>query len=77
VLAAAVAWIDPGIERDPPIAVDGSVFEKHPGFAADMDAAFREILGGKAGRVRTALTHDGSGLGAAVIAAATIGGHHT
>jgi hexokinase len=70
VLAATVTWIDPNLERDHTIAVDGSVFEKHPGFAAAMDAAFREILGEKAGRVRTALTHDGSGLGAAVIAAA-------
>ncbi len=71
VLAATVTWIDPDLERDHTIAVDGSVFEKHPGFAAGMDAAFREILGDKAGHVRTALTHDGSGLGAAVIAAAT------
>ncbi|MDD8026194.1 MAG: hypothetical protein PHI34_06760 [Acidobacteriota bacterium] len=70
VLAAAVTWIDPVLERDHTIAVDGSVFEKHPGFAADIDAAFRDILGPRAARVRTALTHDGSGLGAAVIAAA-------
>jgi hexokinase len=71
VLATTVTWIDPDLERDHTIAIDGSVFEKHPGFAAAMDAAFREILGERAGRVRTALTHDGSGLGAAVIAAAT------
>jgi hexokinase len=72
VLAATVTWMDPGLERDHTIAVDGSVFEKHPGFAAGMDAAFREILGPGAARVRTALTHDGSGLGAAVIAAAAV-----
>jgi len=72
VLAAAAAWIDPGLDRDHTIAVDGSVYEKHPGFAADMDAAFREILGVRAARVRTALTHDGSGLGAAVIALSLI-----
>lgn len=72
VLAAAAAWIDPGLDRDHTVAVDGSVYEKHPGFAADMEEAFREILGGKAARLRTALTHDGSGLGAAVIAAASI-----
>jgi hexokinase len=70
VLAATITWMDPGLERDHTIAVDGSVFEKHPGFAAGMDAAFREILGVGADRVRTALTHDGSGLGAAIIAAA-------
>lgn len=70
VLAATVTWMDPGLERDHTIAVDGSVFEKHPGFAAGMAAAFREILGPGAARVRTALTHDGSGLGAAIIAAA-------
>ena len=72
VLAATVTWIDPDLERDHTIAVDGSVFEKHPGFAAAMNAAFREILGDKSARVRTALTHDGSGLGAAVIAAAAM-----
>jgi hexokinase len=72
VLAAAAVWIDPGWDRGHTVAIDGSVFEKHPGFAADMEAAFREILGGQAGRIRTALTHDGSGLGAAVIAAASV-----
>ena len=52
------------------IAVDGSVFEKSPNFARRVDETFRKIFGEeKAKGIKMALTKDGSGIGAAIIAA--------
>ncbi len=69
-LAAAVTRIDPGLERSHIAAVDGSLFEKMPGFRTSMGEALAELYGDHADRIATVLTHDGSGLGAAIIAAA-------
>ena len=69
ILAATVTKNDPALDRDHTIAVDGSVFEKHPGFRARMEETFRELFGDRAARISLELTPDGSGLGAAIIAA--------
>jgi hexokinase len=51
------------------VAVDGSLFEKYPGYSRSLAEAVRE-LEGKAGKgIQLKLTKDGSGIGAAVIAA--------
>jgi hexokinase len=73
-LAAAVIRIDPGLERPHTVAVDGSLFEKMPGFPEAMGEAFAELYGSRPERIVPALTHDGSGLGAAIIAASACGG---
>ncbi len=62
---------DPGLQGAHTVAVDGSIFEKMPGFRESMRAAFGELFGVLAERITLALTHDGSGLGAAMIAAST------
>jgi hexokinase len=72
-LAAAVTRIDPGLERSHTVAVDGSLFEKMPGFREGMGEAFSGLFGDRADRLAPVLTHDGSGLGAAIIAAAAGG----
>lgn len=64
--------IDPDLRRTHVIAVDGSLFEKMPGYAATIRIALEQGLGDKAGRVRTVLSKSGSGIGAA-IAAAVVG----
>jgi hexokinase len=69
VLAATVTKNDPALDGMHAIAVDGSVFEKHPGFEGGIWETFRELFGDRAERIRLKLTHDGSGLGAAIIAA--------
>lgn len=51
------------------VAVDGSLFEKSPGYARLLQAAIRELDGASGRRIRLMLTKDGSGIGAAVIAA--------
>ena len=72
VLAAAVTKNDPGLKLRHVVAVDGSVYEKHPRFKETMAATFAELFGRRAGRIAPELTHDGSGLGAAVIAAVAV-----
>lgn len=69
VLAAVITKIDPGLYRRHTVAMDGSLYEKHPLFAADMKNTLKELLGQGAKRIKITLTKDGSGLGAAIIAA--------
>jgi hexokinase len=69
VLAATVTKNDPDLSADHSIAVDGSLFEKYPGFRSRMEGVFRELYGDRASRLNLILTTDGSGFGAAVIAA--------
>lgn len=71
VLAAAISRGDPALDRAHTAAIDGSVFEKHPGFKEDMERAFLGLWPTRGERIRPVLTQDGSGLGAAIIAAST------
>ena len=64
-----LARIDHGLERNHTIAVDGSLYEKMPGYAAEINNALTEVLGEAAARVKVRLTKDGSGTGAAIAAA--------
>eukprot|EP00270_Netrium_digitus_P002012 TRINITY_DN1225_c0_g1_i2.p1 TRINITY_DN1225_c0_g1~~TRINITY_DN1225_c0_g1_i2.p1 ORF type:complete len:524 (-),score=132.79 TRINITY_DN1225_c0_g1_i2:401-1972(-) len=52
------------------VAIDGGLFEHYPNFRADMKAALEELLGEDAATsVPMYLSSDGSGLGAALLAA--------
>lgn len=68
-LAAVVIKMDPDVSRKHTIAIDGSVFEKYPAFSGRMKAALKEIFKNKASRINMTLAKDGSGKGAAIIAA--------
>ena len=68
-LAAVVTKMDPGLSARHTIAIDGSVYEKHPRFARRMRSALKEIFGSRASNIKLVLTKDGSGKGAAIIAA--------
>ena len=72
-LAAIVTKMDPALLRRHTIAIDGSVYEKLPGFAGNIRLALRELFGGRASRIRIALAKDGSGKGAAIVAAVADG----
>jgi hexokinase len=63
--------IDLEMSRSHNISIDGSLYEKMPGYAQTIQATISELLGDKANRVLFKSTKDGSGIGAAV-AAATI-----
>lgn len=64
-----LSHIDPALTKSHTIAVDGSLYEKAPGYAATLRQTLQEALGEKAGQVQVRLTKDGSGVGAAVAAA--------
>lgn len=68
-IAAIITRIDPSLSKTHTVAVDGAVFEKHPTFANNMREGLREIFPPKTRRVKLALAKDGSGKGAAIIAA--------
>jgi len=68
-LAAVICKMDRALSRKHTVAMDGSLYEKHPAFAKNMKRALREIFGSKASRINIKLTKDGSGTGAAIIAA--------
>lgn len=69
-LASIIRKIDPSVSSKHTIAIDGSVYEKHPSFARNIGLALKEVLGVKASRIKVVLAKDGSGIGAAVTAAA-------
>eukprot|EP00053_Salpingoeca_punica_P019546 m.199131 g.199131 ORF g.199131 m.199131 type:complete len:460 (-) comp17679_c0_seq10:1840-3219(-) len=52
------------------IAVDGSVFQKHPTFQTYLNEAVDELRDGQFGKVNFALAENGSGQGAGLVAAA-------
>ncbi|MCX5680412.1 MAG: hexokinase [Candidatus Omnitrophica bacterium] len=69
-LEAIVKKIDPSISNRHTIAIDGSVYEKHPSFANNISSALKDMLGTRAARIKVVLAKDGSGVGAAITAAA-------
>ncbi len=68
-LSAVFTWMDPKLEGRHTAAIDGSVYEKHPGFRERVLAALKELHGEKAGKLALVSAKDGSGVGAAVVAA--------
>lgn len=58
------------------VAADGSVAIKHPHFKSRWEKAVAEVLGIEQGRVVLTSAEDGSGIGAAVIAALAIQNNH-
>jgi len=68
-MAAIITRMDPRLTKTHTIAIDGSVYEKYPGFSMKVNKALKELFGKRAARIKTALAKDGSGKGAAIIAA--------
>ncbi len=68
-IAAVVQWIDPHLHNHHHIAIDGSLFEKYSGYKENMQSMLEEIFGDLAKKITLKLTHDGSGIGAAVVSA--------
>lgn len=68
--------IDPDLKRRHTIAVDGSLYEKMPGYAEYLAQAMKEVLGiGNDDQVAIRLSKDGSGIGAAIAAATVYSSH--
>ena len=72
VSACAIAAIVQHMERvgtPTVVAIDGSVFKCYTNFKARIEACMRDIFGDDALHIKLQLSEDGSGVGAAVIAA--------
>jgi len=69
-LGAIILKMDPRVSSAHTIAIDGSVYEKHPTFEKNIRAGLKVLLGRKSRAVKLVLTKDGSGIGAAITAAA-------
>lgn len=68
-IAAVVAWMDANLESEHTIAIDGSLFEKYPGFQGYMIDILNDLFGDRSARIKLELAKDGSGIGAAIIGA--------
>lgn len=68
-IAAVLTHMDKELKLEHVIAIDGSLFEKYKGFKENMDTMMKEIFPNQADKIHLSLTHDGSGIGAAIIAA--------
>jgi len=68
-ISSVVTRMDPHLSKRHTVAIDGSVYEKHPHFSNRVKAAIKEIFGRKALRIKLVLTKDASAKGAAIIAA--------
>jgi hexokinase len=64
-----ISHIDPLLERKHTITIDGSLYEKMPGYDKDICQALGGVLHEKAHMVNARLSKDGSGIGAAIAAA--------
>ncbi|MFH1338653.1 MAG: hypothetical protein ABIH40_02255 [Candidatus Omnitrophota bacterium] len=74
VIFAIVTHMDEYIKRYHTVAIDGSLFEKHPAFKNDMREAMKELSmevfkDNRCDKISFMLTTGGSGIGAAIIAA--------
>lgn len=61
--------LDPQLATPHTIAIDGSLYEKMPGYAAGIRRTLDELLCGKADKITLRHINDGSGHGAAIAAA--------
>ena len=71
--AGVLYKIDPDLSRHHTIAVDGSLYEKMPGYAEALVQAMQDVLGVASKQVTIRLSKDGSGIGAAIAAATVYG----
>lgn len=71
VLIAVVKKIDSSISKKHTIAIDGSIYEKYYCFSNRIKKNIRQICGSKSKNISIKLSKDGSGMGAAIIAAIT------
>ena len=68
-IAATTTYVDPNLDDDHIVAADGSVIRGYPGYQAEVQRGLHDILGPQADRIRLIYLRDGSGLGAAIVAA--------
>jgi hexokinase len=68
-IAGVLTWMDPELKNKHTVGIDGSLFEKYPDFDKKMLSVFDKLYGNKAANIELVHAKDGSGKGAAIIAA--------
>lgn len=68
-ISAIVTWMDPELSRTHTIAIDGSLYEKHPHFRQRIIDTVEDLLGDSGKKIKLTRARDGSGIGVAVAAA--------
>jgi hexokinase len=69
VFAGIIRYMDQDLQSPHTIAIDGSLYEKLPGYSRRIEKNVDEALGNKHAPVKLCFVKDGSGLGAAIAAA--------
>lgn len=67
-----IQHMDPNLTEHHNIAIDGSLYEKTPGYAETINLTLAQELDNKGMNVTTSLTKDGSGIGAAIATAIAV-----
>ncbi|HBM16239.1 MAG TPA: hypothetical protein DD381_07875 [Lentisphaeria bacterium] len=68
-VSAVILWMDPELERKHIVGIDGAVYERYPDYKGIMESVFNELFGDKSKNIVCDYAKDGSGIGAAIIAA--------
>ena len=68
-IVATAAYVDPELDREHLAAADGSLFRGYPDYQVEVERGIANLLGDRADRIQVAYLRDGSGIGAAVLAA--------
>ncbi|GEM_PF-66451 len=66
-IAAIVTYRDPNLERTHTVSIDGSLYQKCPGYGDKLRAALEEMFGKKASNIKIFTEKNMTGKGAAVI----------
>ena len=72
-IASVINWMDAALDRHHTVAIDGSLFEKFPGFRTNILNILQELFGDGAEKIALCYATDGSGIGAAIVAAVASG----
>lgn len=64
-----ILHIDPNLDENQSIAIDGSIFEKMPHFKEELSKGIEKVLLNDRGKIELKLVNGGSGTGAAIAAA--------
>ncbi len=70
--AGILQHIDPTLEKRHHIAIDGSLYEKMPGYAALLEKNLSALFPDTSGNLSLGLSKDGSGIGAAIATAIAV-----
>ncbi len=68
-ISAVVTWMDPELKNKHTIGIDGTLYERYPGFRSTMIKTLADIHGKDAKKIKLVRAKDGSGVGVAIVAA--------